>query len=582
MAASSKDIQRRSALAAEPPGMGLWMTRIVLRPIVIVAAAWLAGPAQASGATVVVNSAADTLSGCATTGIGTCSLRDAITFANANAGADTIEFAIGTGPQVIRLLSPLPAMTDQTYIQGWTQPGSELVRIELDGSLAGPGADGLQLLAGNSGVASLSIYGFDGNAIRIAGGGNTIVTACFIGIDHTGAVIRGNGGAGVLISGSPNNWIGFPEQLGNVIAANQEGIRIEGAGSDGNILLHNSIGATYDLYPVIGNSGVGIEILSGVGNIIVEGEIVGSGSHGIVLGPGSSGAFIQVVAIGGPYIFTGGNNGDGILVSGSSSNFIGGFEYLFSANIIVQNAGAGIRLTNGATGNLIAGNMIGTDQLRTGSGSGNRGSGIAIENSSGNFIGGEAPGGNAIAFNGGPGISVVGTAIRNAISRNAIFSNGGPGIDLGGDGVTPNHVGTGSGPNLWQNYPVLTRAGSIRGEVILEGTLEGAPGQAVVIEFFASAACHSSPPNDFGEGRTFLGSIKATPGITGTAGFQVTLGLPAAGFDGPIFPGDPAGRVFTATATDEDGNSSEFLSCFSNVIGVEVPFRPPPRQVRTR
>lgn len=558
------------------------MTRIIQRLIVVAVAARLAGPALASGATVVVNSAADTLSSCASTGIGTCSLRDAITFANANAGADAIEFAIETGPQVIHLLSPLPAMTDQTSIQAWTQPGSELVKIELDGTLAGPRADGLQFLAGNSGVASLSIYGFDGNAIRIAGTGNTIVAACFIGVDHTGAVVRRNGGAGVLISGSPNNWIGFPKQLGNVIAANQEGIRIEGAGSDGNILLHNYVGATYDLSPVIGNAGVGIEVLAGVGNIIAEGGILGSGSHGMVLGPGSSGAIIQEVAIGVPYILMGGNNGDGILVSGSSNNLIGGFEYLSSANVIVQNAGSGVRLTNGATGNLISGNMIGTDELRIYSGLGNGGSGVAIENSSGNTIGGEAPGGNAIAYNGGPGIGVVGTAVRNTISRNAIFSNGGPGIDLGGDGVTPNHVGTGSGPNLWQNYPVLTRASSIRREITLEGTFEGTPGHAVVIELFASAACQSSPPNDFGAGRTFLGSVKATPGVTGTASFHVTLDLPRAGFDGPVFPGDPAGRVFTATATDEDGNSSEFSNCFSNVTGVDVPFRPPPKPVKPR
>ena len=44
-------------------------------------------------ATIVVNDSSDTLHspGCATTGAGTCSLRDAITFANSNAGPEERE-----------------------------------------------------------------------------------------------------------------------------------------------------------------------------------------------------------------------------------------------------------------------------------------------------------------------------------------------------------------------------------------------------------------------------------------------------------------------------------------------------------
>src|SRR5262245_58831081 len=71
------------------------------------AAIFLAGLLAASfagAATVVVNDASDTLhsSGCAAFGTGTCTLRDAITFANANAGADVVQFDIaGTGVQTI-------------------------------------------------------------------------------------------------------------------------------------------------------------------------------------------------------------------------------------------------------------------------------------------------------------------------------------------------------------------------------------------------------------------------------------------------------------------------------------------------
>src|SRR5262245_66377793 len=49
-----------------------------------------------AAAAVVVNDSSDALHspGCATTGTGTCTLRDAITFANSNAGSDAIHFTI--------------------------------------------------------------------------------------------------------------------------------------------------------------------------------------------------------------------------------------------------------------------------------------------------------------------------------------------------------------------------------------------------------------------------------------------------------------------------------------------------------
>src|SRR6476659_8769493 len=71
-------------------------------------------------------------------------LRQAILDANALAGADTINFNIpGDDPVVtIRPLSPLPIIIGTTTIDGTTQPGA---KVELDGSLAGLGANGLTL-----------------------------------------------------------------------------------------------------------------------------------------------------------------------------------------------------------------------------------------------------------------------------------------------------------------------------------------------------------------------------------------------------------------------------------------------------
>ena len=58
--------------------------------------------------------------------------RAAIDYINSNGGTTVIEFAMGTGPQTIDLLSPLPAITTALTIDGTTEPGySNSPLIEL-------------------------------------------------------------------------------------------------------------------------------------------------------------------------------------------------------------------------------------------------------------------------------------------------------------------------------------------------------------------------------------------------------------------------------------------------------------------
>src|SRR5262249_58119624 len=53
-------------------------------------------------------------------------LRVAVTTANKNANATTINFAItGTCPQVINLSSPLPDITTDVTINGFTEPNAQ-------------------------------------------------------------------------------------------------------------------------------------------------------------------------------------------------------------------------------------------------------------------------------------------------------------------------------------------------------------------------------------------------------------------------------------------------------------------------
>src|SRR6516164_3890226 len=85
---------------------------------------------------------------------GAGSLRQAILDANANNGADVIQFNIaGSGVHAIQPLTGLPAITDAVSISG---VGTQ---IQIDGSQAGF-ATGLAITADNCTVDSLSIVNF--------------------------------------------------------------------------------------------------------------------------------------------------------------------------------------------------------------------------------------------------------------------------------------------------------------------------------------------------------------------------------------------------------------------------------------
>ena len=85
------------------------------------------------------------------------SLRQMIMDSNSNGGPNEIRFSIGSGVQTINLLSELPAITTPVTIDGTSQPGSgNTPRIELNGSGAGSGANGLHITAGERPIKWLS------------------------------------------------------------------------------------------------------------------------------------------------------------------------------------------------------------------------------------------------------------------------------------------------------------------------------------------------------------------------------------------------------------------------------------------
>lgn len=382
------------------------------------------------------------------------------------------------------------------------------------------------------------------SGVWVAGSGN-LVQGNYLGTDVTGTLLLGNAGDGVSVG--RNSVVGENRIIGNLAAGNGNGVALRSSNDNvvqGNRLERNSMsGLTVGPGPglarpastgnllggagpgegnlVSGNGFVGISVMNGA-QTTIEGNLVGTDASG-------SAAFANGMA--------------GIIVDSSTDTLIGGTTAA-ARNVVSGNRGTGIVIAPGSTGTLVRGNYVGTD--KTGSNAvPNAGDGIALwGGSSGNSIGGSAAGaGNVIAGNEAAGI-VLRDGTGNAISGNSIFSNAGLGIDLLGDAVTLNDPGdSDTGPNNLQNFPVLASADVVAGRLVVQGTIDTPSPQTVVIELFANAVpVPGGDPSGYGEGAVFLGT--ATPNASGS----FTVPLPA------VAPG----ALISATATDAAGNTSEF------------------------
>ena len=524
--------------------------------------------------TLIVNSTADGADAnpgdrvCETFMPGECTLRAAITEANASAGLDTISFNIpGSGPHTISPSYGFDFIFDPVIIDGTTQPGfAGTPIIELDGSNAGPDAYGIVIFAGSSTIRGLVInrFAFTGIDIDISGG-NTI-QGNYIGTDLTGTIDLGNGVNGIAISqGSGNNLIGGTVAgAGNLISGNDEfGIIVVDPESNSNVVQGNLIGTDVTGTADLGNSSVGVVIGAGASNNVVGGTE--SEARNLISGNDSAGVHIDTVGstgnlVQGNYIGTDitgtlplGNVFEGVFIgTGTSNNIIGGATP-GAGNLISGNNGNGVTIAEiGTTGNVVQGNYIGTDI--TGSlALSNSGQGVVIvAGASENSIGGIVTGaGNVIMFNNASGILLVGDAgTGNAVSSNSVYMNGNLGMDLGDDDLTLNDsLDADGGPNNLQNFPMITEGKSKNKGLEVKGALLSSLNTSYRLEFFSNNTCD---PSGYGEGQTYLGFAQVETNSSGQATFKITL------------PDSLAqGAFITATATDPANNTSEFSQCIS-------------------
>ncbi len=527
--------------------------------------------------------------------------------APAGTASNTIDFAIGAAHsvQTISLVSALPTITHEVFLDGWSQGGAGYngpPLIILNGQHDGH-ANGLTLAPGSDGssVRGLALQQFSDIGIELRGSSNDSIVGNTIGTNANGTASLGTTGAGIEVDleATGNTIGGTTAGSANVIVANGPGIEIMDSGTSGNTVLGNHIGTNAAGTAYLGAL-TGVEIRQGATDNTVGGTVAGAANVIAANGPGveikdsgTSGNLVLGNRIG--------TNASGTaylralagveIRAGATGNTVGGTA-AGSSNLIVAN-GPGVEIKDGGTsGNTVLGNRIGTNAA----GSSYLGALVGVEirqQATSNTVGGTAPGsGNVIDAN-GPGVEIKdGGTSGNSVLGNLIGTNAGGtaylralvGVEVQA-GTTGNTIGgtaPGSGNVIAANGPGVeikdsgTSGNAVLGNLIgtdSSGTVKlgtlagveiraGATGNTIggTTAGAANVISGSSGPGveikDSGtSGNTVLGNLIGTDG-SGTAPLGNTVGVEIrAGATGNTIGGTAAG---TANVISADG------------IGVEI------------
>ena len=388
-----------------------------MRRLIALAALWLAATTL-SAATFTVTSASDSGAG---------SLRQAITDANANPGADTIVFNIpGGGVHTIVLTTWLPNTTDPVTVDGYTQPGSSpntlplaqgtnaVLNVEIDGSAVI--------------LAPCWSYQADGGLIR-----GLVINRCPVGaIYATGSLdLRGNF-LGTAAAGTPTG---------------------DGSSQEYGIMALGTLGGQPPITVNVGGSDpADRNLISGnpaLAGVYFEHNVAGK-IQGNLIGTDRTVSYVITNGLG---IYC--NSPEGVQIGGTGAN---------EGNVIGGSLQAGFY----GRFSVFQGNFVGTNPTQTAN-LANLGNGVSMDTSGQPFtgvLGGLGPGeSNVIAHNGlggtfnyPAGFLMSGSSGQITVRGNLFYDNRPVAIALGLD--PPHAADPGDpdiGPNGRQNAPVLNR-----------------------------------------------------------------------------------------------------------------------------
>ncbi|CAN5454316.1 right-handed parallel beta-helix repeat-containing protein [soil metagenome] len=445
------------------------------------------------------------------------SLRWAITTNNAEPGRYRIEIAAPDGsPQRIVLKSPLPPIKGPVTIEGkaFARDGRRSV-IDGSGYLARdlkacpglvPGQYGTNVRTTNlPGLALIDTRGVMLSGLEIRGfciGVLVLRTSNAVIVDNR--IVRNIGGAGVMLSGddgkggSTSNTTLDNKVLRNVFLENGDGLELT-RGAAFNLIADNDFdGGVDNLEP-----SQGIEILWGNDNTIVRNRF-SNYSDGLQLNWGARNYI-------GANVFR--RNTLGISVSGAAN--------LIAGNDIRGNGiGVAVRPEARRTANRISQNII-------------TGNGQPIQRCS---AGGSCDprlvrGGIVMGVPGLEHVSYVGSR-----GMGVVFDKAGAAQICQTPGAP---AGCHQAPEFGLAPPRLTSAQTSNGVVSIQGSAEGPPTTALVVEIFAN-------PPGAAEGERYLGAIHAATDAQGQATFAGEVAAAK------------SGQAITATVTTSAGATSAF------------------------
>ena len=410
------------------------------------------------------------------------------------------------------------------------------IGVDAAGTAALANRTGITVQSGDNQIYENIVSGnsFFGISLTTSQATGNDVWGNMVGTNADGTTAIGNEIVGVRATNASGNTIGGTGTgQANVISGNAGfGVLLALDGTTNNVVLGNKIGTDPSGNVAVGNGSNGVRISIGASqNTIRENQISGNGGSGIGTGNantinndilfnliGTNAAADSAIhnASGGAVRLTSpqtrveGNTisspDTGILAFGNASdlqivdNFIG-TNAAEEATLGMQ---TGIRLTTGAVDAWIAGNVIAHHET---------------------------------------GISVEGSATRAHIEGNSIYGNSTIGIDLGGDGATANDAGDAdTGQNQMQNSPVISQAVLVGDQLTITYIVESLAENSdfdLQIEFFLSDGA--------AQGQRSLGTDSYQ---LASAGNSQTVVLTVTDLS--------VTDKLTATATDAQGNTSEF------------------------
>ncbi|HET6505302.1 MAG TPA: Ig-like domain-containing protein [Baekduia sp.] len=404
--------------------------------------------------------------------------------------------------------------------------------------------------------------------IRLEAADRARVRGNRVGLGADGRAI-GNG-YGIAILDAPDAEVGgpLPEDANTIVAARQAGVVVNDARAAGTRIFNNDIGrtalpstATPD---ELGNA-IGVAVGDAAGRQPAKDVTVGGTSPGTAnrIANGDVGVLVRNQArhttVAGNVIGLDGTAPapmrTGIEVSRGPETQVG---LPGRPNVVVATTADAILVSGTAEKRRVQGNRLGLPPAPGTEVIGNRDNAIRLSGASEVVVGYGLDAQaiepdcvaacNEIAGSDGSSIVVTGEGTKNTIRGNRVRVSGGLAVDLGNDGLDQlDERDADGGPNRGMNAPAalqVVRSGR-RGNMVVTGLVESAKPTEITVDIYRQPMPSEGAGRDgVGQDTTWVGTVK--PDAHGAF-----VAAPDADHTGKD-------TMYTAIATDKDGNSSEF------------------------